>query len=149
MNQTELDQIKQNVENEVNPCKLGWDKLKTERYSSLSYTTNATDTVWADGGTSNKFTSDILAAWSHALQWSITGNQANADKAIEILNAWSLSLKCIENKPSEYIRQEVLVAGWTAQPLAETTELLRYSNAGWDAADIARFEIMLKTIFTP
>ena len=29
------------------------------------------------------------AAYEHALQWAVTGDRAYADKAIEILNAWS------------------------------------------------------------
>ena len=39
---------------------------------------------------------DARAAYTHALLWYYTGNQAHANKAIEIMNAWSATLTKIE-----------------------------------------------------
>jgi hypothetical protein len=37
--------------------------------------------------------SDAEAAYQNALMWTITGEQAHADKAIEIINSWAGSLE--------------------------------------------------------
>ena len=44
---------------------------------------------------SSDFSNDSIAAYSHALQWWMTGEKAHASKAIEILNAWSRTLESI------------------------------------------------------
>ena len=83
------------------------------------------------------------AAYNHALQWAITGNQAHADKAIEILNAWSPVLWDFDDNDSK------LLAGWTGQKFCNAAEILRYTDAGWQAKDIVQFERMLRTAYYP
>jgi len=149
LNQAELDIIKSEVNAGVQPRKSGWDKMLSDGKSKLSYNPNPKSHVGADGGTSDGLADDILAAFSHALQWYVTGNQAHADKAIQIMNGWAKTLKSIDNKSNEYHRQEILVAGWSAQPFCEAAEIIRHTNAGWSSSDIAQFEKMLKDIFYP
>ena len=149
LSKTELDYIKSKVNSNSEPNKSGWDKMMSQHYHHLSHQHKATDSVYADGGVSGGLSEDVLAALSHAYQWWIKGNQANADKSIEILNAWADTLLLIDNKPGEYYRQEVLVAGWHAQPLCEAAEIIRYSNAGWDSLAIKKFEDMLLRVFYP
>jgi len=44
---------------------------------------------------SSDFSNDSMAVYSHALQWWMTGKQVHAEESIEILNAWSSTLKTI------------------------------------------------------
>lgn len=86
---------------------------------------------------------DGRAAWYQALLWQLTGDKVYADNAIKILNAWSLTLTQIEGKDAQ------LAAGDNGINLCNGAELLRYSNAGWKAEDIAQFEKMLQSVFYP
>jgi hypothetical protein len=149
LNQQELQEMKDDVANDVQPRKAGWEKMLTAGHSQLSYTPNPVAEVAADGGTSGGFADDILAAYSHALQWIVTEDSAHAKKSIEIMNGWANVLTKIDNHPNEYYRQEVLVAGWSAQPFAEAAEIIRHTYALWPEPEIAQFENMLKTVFYP
>jgi len=92
---------------------------------------------------------DAVAAYACALRWSLTGEPAYAAKAIEILNAWSATLKNIHGTTE----QHKLVCGWNACHLANAAELLVYGMppsgkpSGWAPEDIARFKKMLGIMY--
>src|SRR5690606_184342 len=99
---------------------------------------------------------DSRAAYTHALLWYATGNQAHADKAIEIMNAWSSTLTEIKFDQPRRTDNNVQVwntgklqAGWGGALFARAGEIIRYSNAGWSNTDIARFETMLHDVYLP
>jgi hypothetical protein len=75
--------------------------------------------------------------------WCITGDAAHARKAVEILNAWGGTLRRMEGKDVQ------LAAGLNGFKLANAAELMRHTWDGWGAADVARFERMLKTVVYP
>jgi hypothetical protein len=85
----------------------------------------------------------VLAAYAHALIWYYTGNQANADKAIQIMNAWSKVLK------NHTLDNHQLQAAWCSEIFTRAAEIIRYSNAGWSEPDIEQFENMLKVAYLP
>ena len=147
-NKAELDKIKADVNAGVQPRKAGYDKMMENSLSSLSYTNSARAVAQADGGNSANFATDALAVYTHALAWYINGNQAHADKAIEIMNAWSNVLTDIVTAGGDS-RQYILVAGWVGEMFCEGAEIIRYSNAGWAGADITKFENMMKNVFYP
>lgn len=90
---------------------------------------------------------DGTAAYTQALLWYITGNQAYADNAIRILNAYGQRLKgyAVEMPYSN----APLQAAWDGQHWPRAAEIIRYSNAGWKDSDIAAFEQMLRTAILP
>ena len=92
---------------------------------------------------------DPLVAHKEALQWALTGNPANAAKAIEVLNAWSSTLQTIviHEKPSEK-----LAIGCSVPDLVNAAELLCHARpegktSGWAEADIQRFKKMLGLVY--
>ena len=95
---------------------------------------------------------DARAAEKEALQWALTGNPANAAKAIEILNAWSYTLTgVVPGHDTE--AQAKLYIGWYGQFFANAAELLRYANpggesSGWDEADIQQFRGMMQLMYS-
>ncbi|HKY15563.1 MAG TPA: alginate lyase family protein [Microthrixaceae bacterium] len=99
---------------------------------------------------------DARAAYTHALLWTYTGNSAHAQKAIEIMNAWSYTLqeikfdqpRRIDNNSQVYANGK-LQASWGAELFTRAAELVRYSAAGWSAADVAQFERMLTNVYLP
>jgi hypothetical protein len=89
------------------------------------------------------YDNDANAAHQNAIMWAITGNKAYAAKAIEIINAWSSTLQSITG------RDAVLMAGLGPFKMVNAAEIVRYTNAGWLASDIARTEKHFKEIIYP
>jgi parallel beta-helix repeat protein len=77
------------------------------------------------------------------LLWYITDEKKYADKAIEILNAWSPVLWDLDYNDAK------LLAAWTGHSLCNAAEILRYTNSGWQKKDIERFSKMLMTVYYP
>jgi parallel beta-helix repeat protein len=77
------------------------------------------------------------------LVWFITRDKKYADKAIEIINAWTQVVWHFDYNDAK------LLAGWTGHILCNAAEILRYSNSGWHQKDIDRFSEMLMTVYYP
>ncbi|MEO6548020.1 MAG: alginate lyase family protein, partial [Ferruginibacter sp.] len=89
------------------------------------------------------YDNDANAAHQNAVAWVITGDKRFADKAIEIVNAWSHTLKAITGKDA------VLMAGLGPFKMINAAEILRYTNSGWREADIRQTEKHLKEVIYP
>ncbi len=82
-------------------------------------------------------------AYNYALAWYITGTRKYAEKAIEILNAWSPVLWHFDYNDAK------LIAGLTGHELCNAAEIIRYTDAGWSKSDIEAFSNMLMTAYYP
>jgi hypothetical protein len=150
--QGELDFIKATVNGTAaHPMKTGYTTMKSFYGANLSYTPNplAQVAVVASGVGPDEanFRDAAQAGYAHALQWVITGNSANKDKAIQIFNAWSKVFKGMT--PTDAQRQ--LEAAWVIPTWIAGAEIIRYYNrgaAGWAAADIAGFCGMMDTLYS-
>jgi hypothetical protein len=150
-NQEELDFIKAKVNStESHPMKTGYQTMKSFSGANLTYTpnplANVTVVASAVGPEEANFRDAAQAVYAHALQWVITGNAANKDKAIQILNAWSKVF--ISMTPNTAQRQ--LEAAWVLPTWVAGAEIIRYYNqgaSGWLAADIAKFCGMMDTLY--
>jgi hypothetical protein len=149
--QDELNFIKTTVNaSAAHPMKTGYNTMKSFYGASLNYAPNplANVAVVASGVGADEanFRDASLAAYTHALQWVITGNAANKDKAIAIFNAWSKSF--VSMTPADAQRQ--LEAAWVLPAWVAGAEIIRYYNsgaAGWSSADIVKFCGMLDTLY--
>jgi hypothetical protein len=93
------------------------------------------------GGT--EFVRDAGAAYAHALQWCLTQKEKHAQKAVEILNAWSRMLKKVIGHDTK------LLIGMVGVQLCNAAELLRHTYTGWLKPDQERFETLLREILYP
>jgi hypothetical protein len=147
-NRADLAFIKQKVAGGEEPWKTAWDKLRSARIASLDWTVSpVADVVRGayndpDIGSSN-LSHDSAAAYCHALQWVVTGDRAHAKKAMEIIKAWSSTLKSIQG------HDQKLLAGFTGHKFCNAAEILRYTESGWPAEDIEHFKNMLMTVYYP
>jgi hypothetical protein len=89
------------------------------------------------------YDADANAAYQNAVMWTLTGKQAYADKAIEIVNAWSSTLKSITG------RDAVLMAGLGPFKMVNAAEILRYTNAGWSVVDIENTKQHFRQVIYP
>jgi len=90
---------------------------------------------------------DAQAAYTDALVFALTGDQRYADKAIEIIDAWSGTLQRHDHDP--VLRNGKLQSAWAAQELTKAAELLRHTGSGWSPDGVARFEDLLRRAYLP
>ena len=148
LNKGMLDFVKAKIAAGAEPWKGALASAAGSRFGSLSYTAKPHATVecgpisMPDIGCSDE-KDDVIAAYTHALIWYYTGDKKHADKAIQIMNAWSAVLTKHTND------NEQLQAAWAAEVFPRAAEIIRHSNAGWSEADIGKFTNMLKTAYLP
>lgn len=129
------------------PWADGYLALKNDHYSSLTYQTRGGHCAKVVRDTPaqciNEFNDDANAAYQQALMWALSDDPRYASKAIAILHAWSSTLTSIEGHDAP------LAAGLNGFKFAAAAELLRYTDAGWSAPDIAATETMFRQVFYP
>jgi hypothetical protein len=121
-----------------------------QKFTDLSWTPHAKED-WDVYGTysSNYLGADPVKAYAFAMQWAMSGDQRYADKAIEILNAWSSTLKTISNSRTDQQPQEAKVScGWNGSHFANAAEILASYRpngvgSGWSKEDQQRCRKML------
>ncbi|NVM77916.1 hypothetical protein FHW83_003739 [Duganella sp. SG902] len=144
---TEADfaRMRAKVQGGVQPWLSGWNALLNTGRSHLNNPPRPLQTVIRGGDDSNyaQLYIDIARAYQLALRWKISGDTAYADKAVSFLNAWSLNLTTITGNADRF-----LAAGIYGYQFANAAEIMR-TYPGWAAADLARFQNMMLTVFYP
>jgi hypothetical protein len=132
------------------PWKSGWEKLITNRHAQLNYQprplvvlVRGRDAAHTDPENYPQLYNDIAAAYACALRWRISGERSYAEKAIEIMDAWSLTLTKIKGSSDES-----LAAGIYGYEFANAAEIMR-TYAGWKPESFARFQKMMLAVFYP
>ncbi|TDE14541.1 right-handed parallel beta-helix repeat-containing protein [Dyadobacter psychrotolerans] len=148
INQTAADlaYMKQQVLKSEQPWKDAFEKLKKKTDLNFEIKTY-THVLRGSYGKPNIGGDDLSKganmAYNCALVWYITGEKPYADKAIEIINAWSPVIWDLDYNDAK------LLAAWTGHVWCNAAEILRYNNAGWKKQDIDRFSNMLMTVYYP
>jgi len=125
----------------------GWNKLLANSHSSSSYTLQGPlSIVYRGSGTPenyNKLYNDIAAAYQNSLRWRIKGDTACANKAVEIMDAWSGTLTSVQGNSDRF-----LASGIYGYEFACAAENMR-GYSGWTSGNFTRFQNMMKNIFYP
>jgi Alginate lyase len=127
------------------PWKEGWEKMVNGRHADLKWTPHPAAVV-VRGGTGENYADfyrDIATSYVCAICWRVTGKRDYAEKSIEILNAWSSTLKELGGTYDKY-----LAAGIYGYEIANAAEIMR-TYEGWKPEDFKRFQKMMLTIFLP
>src|SRR5579859_3389744 len=162
VSKAQLDFIKAQVNAHVDPIYSAYVNATSNPYGSLTPTVTPSNSLTAGpspagppsggvidcGSSSSPDTGctaddeDGTVAYVQALLWYITGNQTYANNAIKNLNAYShLTNFTNSNGP--------LQAAWSSSKWPRAAEIIRYSNAGWAAADATAFGNMMNTAMVP
>jgi hypothetical protein len=131
------------------PWKSSWNRLITNSRAQLSYSPRPVAIVYRglDGvnpDNSVRLFNDIAAAYACALRWRIAGDSAYADKAVQIMDAWSSTLTAMEG----HVNDRYLAAGLYGYEFANVGEMMR-SYTGWSPANFERFQSMMRGVFYP
>lgn len=90
-----------------------------------------------------EFSQSATAVYNHALMWYITRDKAYAEKAVEILNAWSGKLRSFDANNAK------LNVGLNGYYFLNAAEILKYSYPEWTEEDMELFKRMVMTVFYP
>lgn len=143
-----LEFVKSKIASGEQPWLGAWERLMSSRYSSLDWQPEPFEHVERgayndpDIG-SSEFSDDGRAAYHHALCWTLSGKEAHARKAAEIINAWSGTLRSIGNHDAR------LLIGMSGYHYCIAAELLKHTWDGWTSDEQARFENVLRHIWYP
>jgi hypothetical protein len=142
----DFGRMKAKVDAGLEPWLSGWQKLTANAHAQLAWTARPAAMVYrgADGTNAENYPqlyNDAAAAYALALRWKISGDTRYADKAIEVLNAWSAVLVGIGGTSDKF-----LAAGLYGYQMANAAEIMRTYD-GWSAQDFARFKNMMMTVF--
>mgnify|MGYP002479261097 CR=1 FL=1 len=125
-----------------------WNVLRSSPEASLSWEPRPRAHV--ERGPSNhpdigssEFTADGLAAYVHALCWVLSGEEAHARKAAEILHAWASTLESISNHDAR------LLVGMSGYQYVVAAEIVKHTWNGWPAEQQKEFARMLREIWYP
>ncbi|MGI5459028.1 alginate lyase family protein [Streptomyces sp. CA-249302] len=146
--EADIARMKAAVAAKQSPVYDGYLAFAAHARSQSTYAVQNTGqiTSWGRGPTNfqNQAVADSAAAYQNALMWAVTGDRANADKARDILNAWSASLTMVTGADGP------LGAGLQAFKFVNAAELLRHTGYdGWADADIARCERSFLDVWYP
>ncbi len=130
------------------PWLSGWAKLTANAHSQLTWKPHPEAIVYrgfdhVHAENYSHLFNDIAAAYADALRWRISGDAAYADKAIDILNAWSSALTGIEGTSDRF-----LAVGIYGYEIANAAEILR-DYPLWKRESFAQFQRMMLTVFYP
>ena len=147
-NRAELDFIKTKVNAGEEPWKTAWAALQKSPKADVAYQPKPIPDIFR-GSRNNPnigaqdFLTDGGAAYTLAIEWVVTANPAYAQKAIQIINACSSTVKTIKGSDAP------LVTGEASIHYINAAEIIRFTYPDWKLADQKRFEEMIRNVLYP
>ncbi|HBF81474.1 MAG TPA: hypothetical protein DD420_16545 [Streptomyces sp.] len=142
----QLDFVRGKVQAGAQPWKGAYDRMLASPYASLSRTAKPRAVVEC-GSYSNPNNGctdereDALAAYTLSLAWYISQDSRYAQKAIQIMDAWSGVIKDHTNSNAP------LQTGWAGSSWPRAAEIIKYTYGSWPAS--GRFGTMLRDVYLP
>jgi hypothetical protein len=147
VSQAQLDFAREKVSAGEQPWKGAYDQMIASSYASLSRTAKPRATVECGSYSNPNYgctdeREDAIAAYTDSLAWYITRNADYADKAIELMDAWSGTLQEHTNSNAP------LQTGWAGSSWAKAAEIIKHTyDGGWP--NESRFATMLRDVYLP
>jgi hypothetical protein len=143
-NASDLNRAKAQVASGTEPWRSAWERLSNSNCPNSGYTIHGPYTTIGRNPDVNNagFESDCAAAYYNAVEYWISGNPANATKAITILNDYSSTLKSVTGTDARLF-------GFSFCMMINAAEIIRSSNAGWSSTNITQFSNWLTNTIWP
>ncbi|WP_406453600.1 alginate lyase family protein [Streptomyces sp. NBC_01622] len=147
VSKSQLDFARTEVLAGAQPWKGAYDQMMASSYASLSRTPKPRAVVECGSYSNPNYgctdeREDAIAAYTDALAWYITKDARYAQKAIEIMDAWSATITSHTNSNAP------LQTGWAGSSWPKAAEIIKYTYTGtW--TNSARFATMLRNVYLP
>ncbi|MFF1452808.1 alginate lyase family protein [Streptomyces sp. NPDC058274] len=147
VSKSQLDFTRTKVLAGTQPWKGAYDQMLASKYASLTRTPAPRATVECGSYSNPNYgctdeREDAIAAYTDALAWYITRDDRYAKKAIELMDAWSATIKDHTNSNAP------LQTGWAGSSWPKAAEIIKYTYTGtW--TNSARFATMLRNVYLP
>ncbi|MGW0864380.1 alginate lyase family protein [Streptomyces sp. NPDC002611] len=139
----DLDRMAAKVKAGARPYAGGFAKLTANRHAQSDWRADPQATVYRGAGSPQNYAAlynDIHAAYQNALRFHVSGEEAHAETAVAILNAWSGKLTSIQGSADRF-----LAAGLYGYQFANAAELVRDR----DDFELGRAQELLSDVFLP
>ena len=143
---SQLDFVRGKVNANAQPWKAAWDQMMASRYANLSRVPKPRAVVECGpysnpnlGCTDER--EDAIAAYTLALAWYVTRDNRYANKAIEIMDAWSNTIRDHTNSNAP------LQTGWAGSSWPRAAEIIKHAYGNWPNS--GRFATMLRNVYLP
>jgi hypothetical protein len=149
VNRAQLEFIKAKVAAGEQPWKAAFELAKNDPMGAREYIPKPWQTCECgpysrpDKGCKDE-QRDSAAAYTQALLWYISGDEKYAKNSIDIMNAWSGTLKGGHTNSNGPVQ-----AAWCAEEFPRAAEIIRYTYSGWKTAEVERFKDMLAKQYVP
>jgi hypothetical protein len=146
LNTGQLDFVRSKVQANAAPWKAAYDQMMGSKYADLSRTAKPRANVEC-GSYSNPNNGctdereDAIAAYTDALAWYITRDDRYAQKSIQLMDAWSNSIKEHTNDNAP------LQTGWAGSSWPKAAEIIKHVYGNWPNS--GRFSTMLRDVYLP
>ncbi len=142
----QLDFIRAKVQAGAQPWTNAFNQARNSTYGSLSRTPKPRAVVECgpysqpDIGCRDE-RGDAIAAYTHALIWYVTRDDRSAQKAIQLMDAWSATIRDHTNSNAP------LQTAWSASSWPKAAEIIKHVYGNWPNS--GRFGTMLRNVYLP
>ncbi|WP_425508463.1 alginate lyase family protein [Streptomyces roseirectus] len=149
---TQLDAVREKVHAGEQPWLGAYLDMRDSKYGSYKYAPEPYESVDCPGGDQPNRPAhgcveerqDAIAAYTQALLFSVTGKPRHAEKAREIMDAWSARIRRHTEDDAG------LQTAWAGSTWARAAEIVRHTpGGGWPEDRVLRFEAMLRDAYLP
>ncbi|TDO54452.1 alginate lyase [Kribbella sp. VKM Ac-2527] len=142
----QLDFVRAKVQAGAQPWTNAFNQARDSKYGSLSRTPTPRAVVECGpysnpnlGCTNER--EDAIAAYTDAVLWYVTRDDRYAQKAIQLMDAWSATIRDHTNSNAP------LQTAWAASSWPKAAEIIKHAYGNWPNA--GRFGTMLRNVYLP
>ena len=144
--QAQLDFVRAKVQAGAQPWTDAFNQAKNSAYASLSRTPKPRAVVECGPYSNPNYgctdeREDAIAAYTDALLWYLTRDDRYAQKSIQLMDAWSETVRDHTNSNAP------LQTAWSASSWPKAAEIIKHVYGDWPNA--GRFATMLRNVYVP
>ena len=146
VSRAQLDFVRAKVQAGAQPWTNAFNQAKNSKYGSLTRTPTPRAVVECGSYSNPNYgctdeREDAIAAYTDALLWYITRDDRYAQKAIQLMDAWSATIRDHTNSNAP------LQTAWSASSWPKAAEIIKHAYGNWPNA--GRFATMLRNVYLP
>ncbi|WP_071812700.1 alginate lyase family protein [Lentzea guizhouensis] len=142
----QLDFVRTKVQAGAQPWKLAYDRMMASKYADLNRVPKPRAVVECGSYSNPNYgctdeREDAIAAYTTSLAWYITRDDRYAQKAIQLMDAWSATIRDHTNSNAP------LQTAWSASSWPKAAEIIKHVYGNW--SNSGRFGTMLRDVYLP